>query len=83
MTAIRQMPTREEKDDGSTERKEQQLNARRGHWITYQGRTLNIKEWAKHMNISYAALMYRIHRGWSIEDALTMPNKRQRALEDE
>jgi len=40
-------------------------------YITYNGKTQNIKEWAKDIGISDASLRGRLKRGWTIEKALT------------
>lgn len=52
---------------------EQQQNRRDAHFITYNGETLNMTQWAKKTGISRSALKYRLNSGWSIEDALYTP----------
>lgn len=42
--------------------------------VTFRGRTLNLKQWSKALNLPYHALHLRIYRrGWSIEKAFTTP----------
>ena len=49
--------------------KTQQNNTRRNHYITYNGKTQTLSQWAEEFNINYYTLLYRINRGWSIEKA--------------
>lgn len=49
---------------------EQNNNTRRNRPITYQGRTLNLQQWADEAGITHAALLKRIRAGWSIGQAL-------------
>jgi hypothetical protein len=49
---------------------EQQRNNRKTRLITYDGRTLCRKDWARELGISYDALSSRFRLGWSIERAL-------------
>lgn len=57
---------------------EQQHNRRNNHYITYNGETHTITEWARIYNMSENGLVHRILRGWEIERALTTPmQKRQ------
>lgn len=48
----------------------QTRNTRRNVYLTHQGLTLTVKDWAKHLGISYQALQHRIKRGWTVERAL-------------
>lgn len=52
-------------------RHEQMLNTRRNHYLTYNGETLTVNEWAEKFGIKQNTLLYRIRRGWSVERALT------------
>ncbi len=56
-------------------RKEQGRNTRRNKIITYQRKTLCMKEWAKELNMKYGCLWYRLNAGWSIEKAFTQKVK--------
>lgn len=53
--------------------RDQGRNRRTSHMITFNGETHNIRDWARMMGIEYATLFQRIHAGWPIEKALTMP----------
>jgi hypothetical protein len=52
--------------------KQQARNTSRNHFITYNGITKCIGEWAEITGINYKMLWNRIHRGWSLERALTI-----------
>jgi very-short-patch-repair endonuclease len=41
--------------------------------LTYKGEALPLSAWAGRFGISKASLSHRIHRGWSVEDALETP----------
>lgn len=56
------------------ERLEQMRNTRRNRYITFNGETLCISEWAERIDIGHAALMKRINR-WGVERALTTPKQ--------
>lgn len=46
----------------------------RNHLLTYMGKTQSMAQWARELNISYAALKTRINRlGWPVEVALSTP----------
>jgi hypothetical protein len=53
--------------------KEQNNNYRRNIWITYQGKTKNLTQWAHSLGVDVGALHLRLKRGWSIERTLTTP----------
>lgn len=52
---------------------EQAINKRSNKLLTYQGRTMTMKEWAKELNMPYGCLQTRLLRGWGVERALTTP----------
>lgn len=52
---------------------EQQHNRRNNHYITYNGETNTITEWARIYGLSENGLVHRIQRGWETERALTTP----------
>lgn len=53
---------------------EQTNNTRRNKWITFNGKTLNIEQWAKEININPVTLWHRLNSlNWSVERALTTP----------
>lgn len=41
-------------------------------WLTHDGKTMCIKDWADHLGISYSTLKERLRQGYSTELALTM-----------
>lgn len=50
---------------------EQSKNRDSNHYITFQGKTLTLTDWAKELGIKRSTLSGRFLRGWSIEQALT------------
>jgi hypothetical protein len=50
---------------------EQSENTTSNRNIEYNGKTLNITQWAKELNIKRATLNARLNNGWSIERAFT------------
>ena len=57
-------------------RKEQANNTRKNHYLTYNGRTMTMRQWADELGVSYNLIRDRINKlGWSVEDALTTPRK--------
>jgi len=58
--------------------KEQSLNSRQNHIISYKGKSKTLKEWADSMKIKYSTLRARlIQYGWPIDLALVTPISRQ------
>lgn len=54
---------------------EQMRNTRRNRYLTWQGETLTMAEWAERLGIPYARLYSRISAGWSVERALMTPHR--------
>lgn len=52
---------------------EQAKNRKTTHWITHDGKTLCIKDWAALTGISRRTIHTRLSVGWSTADALTKP----------
>lgn len=53
---------------------EQHLNRSDNHFLTYQDRTMTIKEWADETGLDFKLIWQRITRdGWTVERALTAP----------
>lgn len=52
---------------------EQTQNSRKSRYITYNGQTLAMSEWARRAQIPYNALRSRLNRKWTDEEALTLP----------
>jgi hypothetical protein len=42
-------------------------------WISYEGTTMSLSSWAKHLNIRIDTLHCRLKNGWSVEKAFTTP----------
>lgn len=42
-------------------------------YITYQGQTLTMSQWAERLGMSYYAIRARLRLGWEVEAALTTP----------
>lgn len=48
-------------------------NSRHCHWITYNGKTQSLSDWAREYNIKSGTLESRLNTGWDIEEALLTP----------
>lgn len=60
------------------ERKSQSTNRRNNHYITYNGETKTLAEWARLLGIKRKTLSDRITRyGWNVEKALTTPTRKK------
>jgi hypothetical protein len=51
-------------------KQEQAVNRRNTHWITFNGQTHTICEWAKLLNVAYSTIRRRLDKGHSIESIL-------------
>lgn len=56
-------------------RTEQANNTSRNHYITYNGNTMTIAQWARETGIANGAIADRLSRGWDVSLALTTPTK--------
>lgn len=56
-----------------TTRKIQANNTRRNRYITYNGETHTVPEWAEILNLKYDVLIHRLAHGWSVEKAIETP----------
>ncbi len=54
-------------------RREKGNNIQHNRLLTHQGKTQCVTAWAEEVGISLYALQQRVHRGWSVERALTEP----------
>ena len=52
-------------------KQEQNQNRTFGIMLNFNGKSQNIKDWSRELNISYSRLRYRLNNGWSIKKALT------------
>lgn len=58
--------------------KEQQNNKQGNRFITYNGKTQTVKQWAEELGIDYHCLYTRlIEREWPIEKAFTRPTRKK------
>lgn len=60
-------------------KKEQCRNTRRNRWLTFEGKTHCLLDWAILKNMPRGALTIRLKRGWSVEKALTYPLREHRS----
>lgn len=54
-------------------RAEQARNTSQNRWLTWDGRTLTVRDWATEIGMSPTGLVHRLNRGWSVERALSTP----------
>lgn len=52
-------------------RQEQAVNRRSNHMISFDGETLNLKQWADRIGVSQSAIIHRLKDGWPLEAAVT------------
>lgn len=53
-------------------RAEQNRNTRASRWITHNGVTKLLADWARDTEIQSPTIIFRLQKGWSIDDALTI-----------
>lgn len=58
-------------------RAEQSLNTSQNHYLTYQGETLLISEWAKRLGVKTYVLCHRVAQGWPDERVVGQPFNRR------
>jgi hypothetical protein len=56
----------------------QSRNRRNNRLITYNGKTQCLITWAEEAGLVYGALQTRLNRGWTMEEAMTIPSKGKR-----
>ena len=56
-------------------KEEQDNNRRTNRKITYNGETKTLSQWSREYNINIVTLSDRLKRGWTLEQALTIPTK--------
>jgi hypothetical protein len=52
---------------------EQANNTRVSHFVTFQGKTLTVAQWARELGIKRELLKDRLRRGWTAKEAFTIP----------
>lgn len=57
---------------------EQSKNRRDTRYIEYNGKTQNLTDWCKELNIDEGTMYSRLHSGWSIEKAFSTPVRKRR-----
>ena len=58
---------------------QQNNNTRANRPIEFDGKTLNLSQWAAHLDAPVSSLHWRLKRGWSVAAALTTPFRRRGA----
>lgn len=53
--------------------KEQMNNTRRNTFVTFNGKTKTLAEWAEHYGINYSTFMSRYSRGWDMARIASTP----------
>jgi hypothetical protein len=54
-------------------KEQQQNNTRWNRYLTYNGTTQSVSQWAHQLGVGVSTLATRLRRGWTIERALTTP----------
>lgn len=57
----------------------QARNTRRSKFVEYNGQLKTVAEWAEEYGVTYHILSSRLYRGWSMDDAINIPAKTQKA----
>jgi hypothetical protein len=52
---------------------QQSRNTSRNRYLTFNGRTLTVRDWATEIGLNFTTLKNRIATGWPVERALTVP----------
>lgn len=53
--------------------REQVLNSSRPRWIVANGEKLHVADWARRLGVDASAIFHRIRKGWSEQEAVTIP----------
>jgi len=62
---------------------QQAMNKSTSHLETINGETKNLLQWCQHYDIGYAKVMARLHYGWDILSALTLPKYSKKPVFDD
>lgn len=57
---------------------QQARNRRTNHVLEFNGEKCCIAEWAERINLTQRTILLRLRRGWSVEEALSVPHKGSR-----
>lgn len=52
---------------------EQSNNRRSTKWVTWNGKTQTLTQWAEEFGVSSESMSYRFRKGWSTKDMMTKP----------
>lgn len=58
---------------------EQAQNKRNNVWITYDGKTLCVREWERQLGFSVGGIQRRLLNGWSDEESMTTPTDKRKS----
>lgn len=58
-------------------RRDQSLNRKITKWLTFNGRTMCMTDWAREFGLTKARLSQRLKAGWPIADAIVTPTGKQ------
>jgi hypothetical protein len=58
----------------------QNRNKRNNRFITANGETLCLAEWTERLNCSAATIVKRLSYGWTEQDAVTIPVRKQKKM---
>lgn len=53
-------------------------NTTRNHYITWQGQTLSVADWARRLGLTYSSMIHRVQRGWTMDRIASQPMRRSR-----
>lgn len=53
---------------------EQMNNRRNSRRLTFRGETLTLSQWAARLGVSRSRIQNRLDRGWTVEEAFTLPS---------
>jgi hypothetical protein len=56
--------------------KEQNRNTRRNRRLVFKGRGQTQSAWTEDLGLSHSAVYTRIRRGWSVAEAVSLPNQK-------
>lgn len=60
----------------------QQNNKRDNHYLTHNGKTMTVSEWAREVGIHKHTIRQRLSKGWTVANALTLRPDKRRRLKD-